>query len=128
MRPFLCTKNCHSVKRKTFLSSGNCFSAKICISLPIRNLKSMLIRTFLSVCKEFFEEDYSPLVHFLLPLPPDWSYSVRRTYLKIKRCAFFVYGNLRNFHCMQKQHSGLHVYVRGAAVYLHTKVSQDLHR
>lgn len=29
---------------------------------------------------------------------------------------------------MQRQHSGLHVYVRGAAVYLHTKVSQDLHR
>lgn len=48
--------------------------------------------------------------------------------LNIKRCAFFVYGNLRNFHCMQRQHSGLHVYVRGAAVYLHTKVSQDLHR
>ena len=47
---------------------------------------------------------------------------------EIKRCAFFVYGNLRNFHCMQRQHSGLHVYVRGAAVYLHTKVSQDLHR
>lgn len=45
-----------------------------------------------------------------------------------KALCFFVYGNLRNFHCMQRQHSGLHVYVRGAAVYLHTKVSQDLHR
>lgn len=41
---------------------------------------------------------------------------------EIKRCAFFVYGNLRNFHCMQRQHSGLHVYVRGAAVYLCAKV------
>lgn len=69
-----------------------------------------------------FEEDYSFSVCFLLPLPPERSYSVRRTYLKIKRCAFFVYGNLRNFHCMQRQHSGLHVYVRGAAVYLCAKV------
>lgn len=76
---------------------------------------------------DFFIEKRNP-IRFLLPLPPDRSYSVRRTYLKIKRCAFFVYGNLRNFHCMQRQHSGLHVYVRGAAVYLHTKVSQDLHR
>lgn len=33
-----------------------------------------------------------------------------------------VSENLRNFHYTQEQHSGLHVYVRGAAVYLRIKV------
>lgn len=36
---------------------------------------------------DFFIEKRNP-VRFLLPLPPDRSYSVRRTYLKIKRCAY----------------------------------------
>ena len=36
---------------------------------------------------DFFIEKRNPIC-FLLPLPPDWSDSVRQTYLKIKRCAF----------------------------------------